>query len=98
MAEPSSELTGEAQIESIFRISGRGWVLVFLDSRETFRGRLFAGGIVESDRGAAPYKGPDFVDAKDRKPRLGVIVPDEARAFFEVGQWMRFFKSAERPA
>jgi hypothetical protein len=98
MTALASDPTGEALIESKFRVSGRGWMLVFLDSPETFKGKVFSGGVVESDRGAAPHKGPDFVDATNRKPRIGVLVRDEAGTLFEIGQWVRFYKSAERSA
>jgi hypothetical protein len=93
MVDPKSEPIGEAQIESMFRISGRGWVLLFRAG--DIHGKIFRDGIVQSDRGAAPYKGPDHARRINGPPTLGVLIADNAKPLFEVGRTIRFYKAAE---
>ena len=92
MSSSTSSATGEGEIDNLFDITRRGRVLVI---RNGFRGTIRSNGVVESDRGAASYKGPEFLDGKDetglRCAWLAVIVSDDAKELFAIGQSVRFY-------
>jgi hypothetical protein len=83
--------TGEAQIREIFHLKTRGgWALVL---EEDFTGRVYVNGIIESDRGSASYKGPEYMDRiSEGKAWVAVVIKGESRSLFEVGQWVKFYK------
>ena len=66
--------TGQAEIESVFALTGRGVVLVLKDG---FAATIDGPGIVRSDRGVSAFAGPKFVDglapSGERKNWLAVI-------------------------
>lgn len=92
MAEAATDPTAEGQIEATFPITGRGWVLML---NSDFHGTIPANGIVESDRGSAPYIGPELGQRKRNGTTtgvVGVLVDSKFKAYFEPGQWVRFYK------
>ena len=57
-----------------------------------FSGKISTDGEIQSERGIAPYKGPDFLDyISEHKAFLTVIVRHEFAALFEVGQEVTFY-------
>ena len=48
--------TGQAEVENVFAISGRGLVLIL---KEGFSGTIRGPGIVRSDRGTSAFAGPE---------------------------------------
>jgi hypothetical protein len=84
--------TAEGEIEDAFAIKGRGWALLL---KEGFRGNIHKNGIVESDRGSAPYTGPEFADSRTRS-LLAVIVAEGLKETFVPGQKVRFYRQPSR--
>jgi hypothetical protein len=83
--------TGEAVIEHVFRITGRGLVLML---GEHFTGNVHRPGRVESERGICPYYGPDFIRRTDGGSSIGILVSDpRAEELFRPGDTVRFYKA-----
>lgn len=78
-------MPAEAQIRDIFKVTGRGTVLVL---EHGFTGRVCIGQTVSSDRGHATVLGVEMVD---RGGWVGIMVgaPD-AREIFQNGDALRF--------
>jgi hypothetical protein len=95
MADVATNPTGEGEIETTFTMTGRGWVLML---NSDFHGTIPANGIVESDRGSAPYIGPELGERKRNGTTtgvIGVLVDSKFKEYFERGQWVRFYKRPE---
>ena len=62
MGEPYEAVTGQAEIEQIFTLMGRGLALAL---KEGFCGIIPTNGTVQGERGASAYAGPTFVEDWD---------------------------------
>jgi hypothetical protein len=86
----TSKMTGEAEIEDVFALAGRGQVLVL---KEGFRGTIHSNGTVRSDKGTAAYIGPEHLDSVgEGKSWLGVIVDPSVKELFARGQRVTFYR------
>ena len=89
MSSNATAPTGQAVIETVFRITGRGLVLMLA---EHFQGTVTHNGRVETERGICPYFGPDIPRRTDGKRQVAVMVPDpRADAVFRPGDAVRFY-------
>jgi len=89
MDGPCDAGNGQAEIEQVFTLTGRGLVLVLKDG---FSGTIPGNGVVQSERGRSAYSGPEFIDSPGlRKSWLGVVAKaSEAARFFEPGDKVVF--------
>ncbi len=88
--------TGQAEIESVFALIGRGVVLVLKDG---FSGTIDGPGIVRSDRGVSAFAGPEFVDglapSGGRKSWLAVIAQAaNAAELFQPDDMVSLFRKS----
>lgn len=96
MEELDIVASGQAEIESVFAITGRGFVLTLKDG---FIGTIHRPGIVRSDRGVSSFAGLEFADGHDasgeRKSSLAVIAQAaNAAELFRPGDVVSFFRKS----
>ena len=91
MDGPCEAASGQAEIEQVFTVAGRGLVLMLKDG---FSGTIPGNGVVQSRRGSSVYSGPEFIDSVGlRRSWLGVVVKaNEAAEFFKPGDAITFYE------
>ena len=89
MGEPCEAASGQAEIEQVFTLKGRGLVLMLKDG---FNGIIPGNGVVQSERGRSAYSGPEFIDSVGlQRSWLGVVAKaSEAAEFFQPGDTVTF--------
>jgi hypothetical protein len=88
MIEQETSIEPEGEIEAIFSITGRGFVLIL---KEGWRGNVPVVGVVIGNRGSENYFGLDIPRTADGAVKLAVMgLPDTAKEEFEVGDIVKF--------
>jgi hypothetical protein len=89
MTETALELTGEGVIRQMFRLTGRGWVVVLEDG---FSGKVAVGSLLESPSGRTPIKAVEFVDGLEGNSWVGLMIAESEKHLFEPGHPVKFYK------